>query len=49
MSPGPVSPAEVPSVHIDKHFSHLDPVVARKALHDNAARVYRLSRKEPNG
>jgi predicted TIM-barrel fold metal-dependent hydrolase len=49
MSPGPVSPAEVPSVHIDKHFRDLDPEVARKALHDNAARVYRLTRKDENG
>ncbi len=42
MSPGPVSPAEVPSVHIARHFTGLDPTVARKALHDNAAYVYRL-------
>ena len=42
MAPGPVSPAEVPSAHIAKHFANVDPVIARKALHDNAAAVYRL-------
>jgi len=42
MSPGPVSPADMPSVHIARHFSGLDPVVARRALHDNVARVYHL-------
>jgi predicted TIM-barrel fold metal-dependent hydrolase len=42
MSPGPASPAEVPSVHVAKAFANVRPEIARKALHDNAAAVYRL-------
>lgn len=42
MSPGPASPAELPKVHIEKAFKDVPPEVARKALHDNAARVYHL-------
>jgi predicted TIM-barrel fold metal-dependent hydrolase len=42
MSPGPASPAELPSVHIQKHFADVDPVIRRKVLHDNAAAVYHL-------
>ena len=45
MAPGPASPAELPSVHIGKHFAKVPPGVARKALHDNAARVYHLDRR----
>ena len=43
MSPGPASPAEVPSVHIEKAFANVPPEVARKALHDNAAAVYHVA------
>jgi predicted TIM-barrel fold metal-dependent hydrolase len=42
MSPGPASPAELPSEHIRNHFASVPPDVARKVLHDNAARVYHL-------
>lgn len=42
MAPGPKSPAELPSAHIAKYFADVAPEVARKALHDNAARVYHL-------
>jgi predicted TIM-barrel fold metal-dependent hydrolase len=42
MSPGPASPAEVPNQHIAKHFVGVRPEIARKALHDNAARIYHL-------
>jgi predicted TIM-barrel fold metal-dependent hydrolase len=42
MSPGPASPAELPRDHIAKHFADVDPVITRKVLHDNAARIYHL-------
>jgi predicted TIM-barrel fold metal-dependent hydrolase len=42
MSPGPASPAELPSEHIRRYFPGVPADVARKALHDNAARVYHL-------
>ena len=42
IAPGPVSPAEVPSDHIEHAFADVPPDVARKALHDNAAAVYHL-------
>jgi predicted TIM-barrel fold metal-dependent hydrolase len=42
IAPGPASPADVPSEHIRQAFSAVPPDVARKALHDNAARVYHL-------
>jgi predicted TIM-barrel fold metal-dependent hydrolase len=42
MSPGPASPAERPGDHIAKYFTALSDDVARKALHDNAARIYHL-------
>jgi predicted TIM-barrel fold metal-dependent hydrolase len=42
MSPGPASPAELPSEHIKKYFVGVPPEVTRKVLHDNAARVYHL-------
>jgi len=42
MSPGPASPAEIPRDHIRAAFAAVPPDVARKALHDNAARVYHL-------
>jgi predicted TIM-barrel fold metal-dependent hydrolase len=43
MSPGPASPAEVPKVHIEKHFAGIADEIVRKALHDNAAAVYHLA------
>jgi predicted TIM-barrel fold metal-dependent hydrolase len=42
MSPGPCSPAELPSAHIKAAFENVPADIARKALHDNAARVYHL-------
>jgi len=42
MSPGPASPAELPSEHIKKYFVDVPAEVTRKVLHDNAARVYHL-------
>jgi uncharacterized protein len=42
MAPGPASPAELPSEHIRHWFGSVPPDVARKALQDNAARVYHL-------
>lgn len=42
MSPGPASPAQVPSKHIASAFADIRPEIARKALHDNAAMVYHL-------
>lgn len=43
MSPGPASPAELPSIHIEKAFANVPEDVKNKALHDNAARVYHLN------
>ena len=43
LSPGPASPADLPSVHIDKHFAALPFDVAEKALWRNAAELYRVS------
>ena len=43
MSPGPASPAELPSVHIQKHFNKLPFEVAERALWRNAADLYRVS------
>ncbi|HWE55298.1 MAG TPA: amidohydrolase family protein [Acidimicrobiales bacterium] len=43
MSPGPASPAQIPSQHVAEAFAGLRPDIARKALHDNAAAVYGLS------
>jgi predicted TIM-barrel fold metal-dependent hydrolase len=42
MSPGPASPAQIPSQHVTEAFARVKPDVARKALHDNAAAVYHL-------
>jgi predicted TIM-barrel fold metal-dependent hydrolase len=42
LSPGPASPADNPVDHIAAAFAGIDPVVAKKALHDNAALVYGL-------
>ena len=42
MSPGPASPADLPSVHIARHYAELPEDVARKVLHANAARIYHL-------
>jgi uncharacterized protein len=42
MSPGPCSPAELPKDHIAAAFKDVPGDVARKALHDNAARIYHL-------
>lgn len=43
LSPGPASPADLPSVHIEKHLSSLPLDVARNAIWGNAARVYGLN------
>lgn len=43
MSPGPASCAELPRVHIQKAFAQIPDDVARKALYENAAKVYHLS------
>lgn len=43
VTPGPCSPADVPSVHLDAAFSSLDPVIAEKAISGNARRLYNLS------
>jgi uncharacterized protein len=43
LSPGPASLAERPGDHIAGAFANVPDDVARKALHDNAARVYNLS------
>ncbi len=40
--PGPASPALSPKEHIMAHFADVPHDVARKALWDNAARLYRL-------
>jgi predicted TIM-barrel fold metal-dependent hydrolase len=42
LSPGPASPADVPSKHIAEAFVGLDAGLVRKVLHDNAAAVYGL-------
>jgi predicted TIM-barrel fold metal-dependent hydrolase len=42
MSPGPASPSKLPSDHIRAAFADIPEDVARKALHDNAARIYHL-------
>jgi uncharacterized protein len=42
LSPGPASAAERPEDHILSAFAGISDDVARKALHDNAARVYLL-------
>jgi len=43
LSPGPTSPSDLPSVHIEKHFGSLPFEVAEKALWGNAAALYRVS------
>jgi predicted TIM-barrel fold metal-dependent hydrolase len=43
LSPGPASPADLPSVHIEKHFGKLPFDVAEKALWRNAAELYRVN------
>jgi predicted TIM-barrel fold metal-dependent hydrolase len=43
LSPGPVSSADVPSVHISKALADLSPDTLRKVLHDTAARLYLLN------
>jgi len=43
LAPGPASPADLPSVHIEKHFGSLPLDVAEKALWANAAKLYRVS------
>jgi predicted TIM-barrel fold metal-dependent hydrolase len=42
LSPGPASPADLPSEHISAAFRGISAEVARKALHDNAARIYHI-------
>ena len=41
LSPGPASYANKPSDHIRENWQNVPPEIARKVLHDNAARVYR--------
>ena len=43
LAPGPASPAEALSDHVESAFAGVDPVVAHKALVSNAAAVYRLN------
>lgn len=42
LCPGPASPALSPRQTVIENLSGLDPVVVKKVLHDNAARVYHL-------
>ena len=42
LSPGPVSNAEIPSVHIEKNLASLPSDLVRKVLNRNAARIYHL-------
>lgn len=42
LSPGPASPADLVTDHIQMAFANVPDDVARKALHDNAARLYHL-------
>jgi uncharacterized protein len=42
MSPGPASPADLPSEHLRKHLGHKDEKLLTKVLHDNAARIYHI-------
>jgi hypothetical protein len=43
MSPGPASYAIRPAQYIEETLGSVPETVARKVLHDNAARVYGLS------
>ena len=43
MSPGPASTAVRPDEYLRTTFGDLDPMAARKILHDNAARIYHLA------
>jgi uncharacterized protein len=43
LSPGPVSSSEIPRLMADAAVANLSPELARKVLHDNAARLYHLS------
>ena len=42
LSPGPTSPALPPNKHSATYFSEVPVDVARKVLHDNAARLYNI-------
>jgi predicted TIM-barrel fold metal-dependent hydrolase len=42
MAPGPNTPDRRPADHIISSFAGVPPEVARKALHDNAARIYHM-------
>ena len=42
LSPGPASPAEIPRDHLQRQFKGLSESVTRKALQDNAARLYHI-------
>jgi predicted TIM-barrel fold metal-dependent hydrolase len=42
LSPGPASPAEVPSRHIATAYAGVNPEVARKVISGNACRLYKL-------
>jgi uncharacterized protein len=47
LSPGPASPSDVPSVHIGHAFGGLDGDIARKAIYQNAERLYKLDLPVP--
>jgi predicted TIM-barrel fold metal-dependent hydrolase len=42
LSPGPASSSEIPRLMADAAVANLAPELARKVLHDNAARLYHL-------
>jgi predicted TIM-barrel fold metal-dependent hydrolase len=42
LSPGPASPADIPSEHIRKAFENVPVDLARKVLHDTARQVYHV-------
>jgi uncharacterized protein len=42
LSPGPASPASLPSAHLDEAFASIRPDIAAKAISGNATRLYRL-------
>lgn len=43
LTPGPCSPADVPSSHLDEAFGSIDPVLAEKAVSGNARRLYKIA------
>lgn len=42
LNPGPASPALSPRETVVQNFADVDPVIVKKVLHDNAARIYQL-------